>query len=204
MEVGNWKLGGICLPGPTYDPRRQKPRSSRRQATETQKLKCIQLVGVVSDARTPERVINPVVRIGRGVTLVSHRRFRHTEAQRHRDDVNVAWLWGGRVARALRATGRATADHKRHNGLRPLVTAVPLAPSVRPGGPGATGSCPRVSTCGSAFPRSAVCDQSSSCAVDRTLPSRILGASAPRCVVDSVRSGPAADPLNTLGVDSAA
>jgi len=29
------------------------------------------------------------------VKMVSHRRFRHTEAQRHRDYVNVAWLWGG-------------------------------------------------------------------------------------------------------------
>ena len=60
----------------------------------------------------------------------------------------------------------------------------------------ATRSCPRVSTCGSAFRASAICDQSWSCAVDRTFASWILGASAPRCVVDSVRSGPAADPLN--------
>ena len=83
------------------------------------------------------------------------------------------------------------------NGITPLVTAVPLAPSARPGGPGATRSCPRVSThAAPRFRASPVCDQSSSCAVDRTLASWILGASAPRCVVDSVRSGPAADPLN--------
>jgi len=67
------------------------------------------------------------------------------------------------------------------NGITPLVTAVPLAPSARPGGPGATRSCPRVSThAAPRFRASPVCDQSSSCAVDRTLASWILGASVCR------------------------
>ena len=83
------------------------------------------------------------------VKMVSHRRFRHTEAQRHRDYVNVAWLWGVRVARAMRATGRATGRSQADNGITPLVTAVPLAPSARPGGPGATPS----EHMRSAFPR---------------------------------------------------
>ena len=48
------------------------------------------------------------------VKMVSHRRFRHTEAQRHRDYVNVAWLWGVRVARAMRATRlMSTNEHMR-------------------------------------------------------------------------------------------
>jgi len=126
--------------------------------------------------------------------MVSHRRFRHTEAQRHRDYVNVAWLWGVRVARAMRATGRATGRSQAEQ--RPHAACDRRA--ARPIGPARwAGRHPLMSPSEHMRLRvSAVCDQSSSCAVDRTLASWILGASAPRCVVDSVRSGPAADPLN--------
>jgi len=47
------------------------------------------------------------------VKMVSHRRFRHTEAQRHRDYVNVAWLWGVRVARAMRHPLMSPSEHMR-------------------------------------------------------------------------------------------
>jgi len=109
--------------------------------------------------------------------------------------VNVAWLWGVRVARAMRATGRATGRsqaEQRHHAACDRRAARPIGPARW------AGRHPLMSPSEHMRPRfraSAVCDQSSSCAVDRTLASWILGASAPRCVVDSVRSGPAADPL---------
>jgi len=53
--------------------------------------------------------------------------------------VTVAWLWGVRVARANARDGAS--DRTITSGTtasRRLWTAVPLAPSARPGGPGAT------------------------------------------------------------------
>ena len=91
MILGSWEVSVyrrlINHEGRSHEAHEDKPLM--------QTTKCIQLVGVVSDARTPDRVMNPVVRIGGG----------GDEAQRY---VNVAWLWGVRVARAMRAMGRAT------------------------------------------------------------------------------------------------
>src|SRR5678815_4214526 len=88
LEVGNWKLGGICLPGPTYDHESRGHEAHEDKPLRRRNPKCIQLVGVVSGARTPDRVINPVARIGRGrengfpQTIPTH---RGTEAQRLRE-----------------------------------------------------------------------------------------------------------------------
>jgi hypothetical protein len=80
--------------------------------------KCIQLVGVVSGARTPDRVINPVVRIGRGSengfpqTIPTH---RGTEAQRLREcRVALGGAGGARDARDGARTGRSQAEQRHH------------------------------------------------------------------------------------------
>jgi len=128
------------------------------------------------------------------VKMVSHRRFRHTEAQRHRDYVNVAWLWGVRVARAMRATGRATGRsqaEQRHHAACDRRAARPIGPARWAGRHPLMSPSEHMRLRVSAPPRFVISH--------RRAPWTGRwrhGSSVPRCVVDSVRSGPAADPLN--------
>jgi len=108
--------------------------------------------------------------------------------------VTVAWLWGVRVARANARDGAS--DRTITSGTTASRRLWPPCRSPhRPGpvGRAPPGWCPRVSTCCSAFPR---LRGLWSVIVVRRGPQVgirwILGASAPRCVVVSVRSEPAA------------
>src|SRR5678816_3533570 len=64
LEVGNWKLGGIYLKGPTYDHEGRSHEAHEDKPLRRRNPNAFNWLAVGSDARTPDRVINPVVRIG--------------------------------------------------------------------------------------------------------------------------------------------
>src|SRR4030095_14395614 len=102
LEVGNWKLGGICVPGPTYDHERRGHEAHEDNPLRRRNPNAFNWLAW-SVARTPDRVISPVVRIGRGrengfpQTIPTH---RGTEAQRLREcRVALGGAGGARDAR---------------------------------------------------------------------------------------------------------
>jgi len=125
-------LEGICLPGPTYDHEGRSHEAHEDKPLRRRNPKCIQLVGVVSGARTPDRVINPVVRIGRGrengfpQTIPTH---RGTEAQRLREcRVALGGAGGARDARDG-ASDRAITSGQRHHAACDRRAARPIGPA---------------------------------------------------------------------------